>query len=251
MGKKVDKESLMKEKTDIEELVSHLEDEYRKANVSEKNYQELKVKYSQRLDEIGKKLGSKEEISEKKSKGGLLGKLMGKKEKQPEVEQPKAEEAGEEAKEEIARIHDLGLSGVKLHPYVECFRPDHPFFTDFFGKVHELELVVLIHTGTLFSSPGYLRPVLETYHDMKIILGHLQEGCIPLMMDFENVYSDTSGCRVKLLEYACETCQDKILFGSDFPYLSYRVQMEVVRAAEVSESVKDKIFAHNFERLLP
>ena len=100
MGKKVDKESLMKEKTDIEELVSHLEDEYRKANVSEKNYQELKVKYSQRLDEIGKKLGSKEEISEKKSKGGLLGKLMGKKEKQPEVEQPK-EVKEEKPKDEI------------------------------------------------------------------------------------------------------------------------------------------------------
>ena len=35
---------------------------------------------------------------------------------------------GEEAVSEIKRMHELGLKGVKLHPYVECFRPDHPFF---------------------------------------------------------------------------------------------------------------------------
>ncbi len=30
---------------------------------------------------------------------------------------------------ELARIKQLlGLTGLKLHPLVECFRPDHPFF---------------------------------------------------------------------------------------------------------------------------
>ncbi len=157
---------------------------------------------------------------------------------------------GEEAIREINRIKELGLRGVKLHPYVECFRPDHPFFNEFFSKIRELDMVILIHTGTLFSSPGYIKQVLKKYHDLKFILGHLQEGCISLMRDYENVYSDTSGCRVKLLEYATETCEDKIMFGSDYPYLSYRVQMEVVRAAEISEKVRNKIFAGNFRRLL-
>ncbi len=66
------------------------------------------------------------------------------------------------------------------------------------------------------------------------------------MRDYENVYSDTSGCRVHLLEYATESCQDKILFGSDYPYLSHRVQMEVVKASDISEEVKAKIFEGNF-----
>lgn len=157
---------------------------------------------------------------------------------------------GDEAVMEITRIHGLGLRGVKLHPYVECFRPDHPFFDDFWSNLDNLGMLILIHTGTLFSSPGYLKPVLKKYPSLKIILGHLQEGCISLMRDYESVYSDTSGCRVKLLEYAAETCEDKILFGSDYPYLNYRVQMEVVRAAEISEDVKNKIFAGNFESFL-
>lgn len=154
---------------------------------------------------------------------------------------------GEEAVSEIRRIYDLGLRGVKLHPYVECFRPDHPFFEEFFRTINDLGMFLLIHTGTLFSSPGYLKPVLEKYSDSKIILGHLQEGCISLMSKYENVYSDTSGCRVYLLEYAVENCEDKILFGSDYPYLNHRVQMEVVKAAEISENVKKKIFSENFK----
>lgn len=157
---------------------------------------------------------------------------------------------GQEAVDEIKRIHDMGLSGIKLHPYVECFRPDHPYFRDMFGEINDLDMTILIHTGTLFSSPGYLKEVLKEYPELKIILGHLQEGCIPLMGSFENVFSDTSGSRVKLLEYACESCEDKILFGSDYPYLSYRVQMEVVRAADIPDAVKNKIFGDNFARLM-
>jgi predicted TIM-barrel fold metal-dependent hydrolase len=158
---------------------------------------------------------------------------------------------GEDAVTEIARIHELGLKGVKLHPYVECFRPDHPFFESFWGSINDLDLVVLIHTGSMFSSPGYLKPVLKKYPDLKMILGHLQEACISLMRDYPNVYSDTSASRVKLLEYATKTCQDKILFGSDYPYLSHRVQMEVVKAADIQDSLKKKIFAGNFKRLFP
>jgi predicted TIM-barrel fold metal-dependent hydrolase len=153
---------------------------------------------------------------------------------------------GEDARSELKRISELGLKGVKLHPYVECFRPDHPYFRDFWGTIHDLELAVLIHTGTIFSAPGYLKPVLEDYPDMRIILGHLQEGCIPLMRNYENVYSDTSGSRVKLLEYATESCQEKIMFGSDYPYLSYRVQLEVVNASAISEEAKNMIFSGNF-----
>jgi len=35
--------------------------------------------------------------------------------------------------EELTRIKNkLHLTGLKLHPMVECFRPDHPFFNRFF-----------------------------------------------------------------------------------------------------------------------
>ena len=57
----------------------------------------------------------------------------------------------------------LGLTGLKLHPFVECFRPDHPFFNKFFLKANELELPILFHTGDGFSSPGLIAKTAEKY----------------------------------------------------------------------------------------
>ena len=61
----------------------------------------------------------------------------------------------EYAVQELNRIKNhLKLTGLKLHPMVECFRPDHPFFNKFFQKTNELNLPILFHTGDGFSSPG-------------------------------------------------------------------------------------------------
>ncbi len=45
----------------------------------------------------------------------------------------------EDAIKELNRIKNrLHLTGLKLHPFVECFRPDHPFFDKFFKKTSDL-----------------------------------------------------------------------------------------------------------------
>ena len=47
----------------------------------------------------------------------------------------------EDATKELMRIKKkLNLTGLKLHPFVECFRPDHPHFDTFFETVNELKL---------------------------------------------------------------------------------------------------------------
>jgi chromosome segregation ATPase len=94
MAEKIKKEELLKEMEDVKSLISNLEDEYRKANISEKNYQELKEKYSKKLEEIQKKLGVEKEEKPK----GIFGKLFGKKEN---VEEKKVEEKKTEEKKEI------------------------------------------------------------------------------------------------------------------------------------------------------
>ncbi|MEM5869916.1 MAG: hypothetical protein QXR09_01980 [Candidatus Aenigmatarchaeota archaeon] len=125
MPKKVKKEDLMKEMEDLKNLISHLEEEYRKANISEKNYQELMGKYSKKLEEIKEKLGIKEgkevvaiekpaeesvetskieEKKEEKPKGGFLSRLFKKKEKQQEEIKP---ESSEENVPEVGEIEEM------------------------------------------------------------------------------------------------------------------------------------------------
>lgn len=60
------KENLMNKKREIIELLKHIEDEYRKGNISEKAYNEIKSKNLQKIEEVEKQL---EEETGKEEKG--------------------------------------------------------------------------------------------------------------------------------------------------------------------------------------
>src|SRR3972149_2370047 len=92
--KKADVDELLKEKADVESMMSYLEDDYRKANVSEKSYAELKGKHAKKLEEINQKLAA----------SGVDTKSLGKapppkREKEEEPEEAEKEEPEEEKRE--------------------------------------------------------------------------------------------------------------------------------------------------------
>ena len=156
----------------------------------------------------------------------------------------------EDATNELNRIKNrLGLTGLKLHPMVECFRPDHPFFEKFFQKINELNLPVLFHTGSGFSSPGLVLKIAKKYPKLPIILGHLREASANALKTAENVYVETSGTLPDFIEVSVDIDEDRILFGSDVPYYRYPTQIAIVEAAEISRKTKRKIFYENFQKL--
>jgi len=156
----------------------------------------------------------------------------------------------EDAVKELDRIkNSLSLKGLKLHPMVECFRPDHPFFNKFFEKTNQLNLPILFHSGNGFSSPGLILKIARKYPDLPIIIGHLRESAISALKECENVYVETSGTLPNYIELSADIDEDKILFGSDAPYYRYPTQIAIVEAAEISPKAKRKIFSENFERL--
>lgn len=99
--KKISMGDLQQEKADIENLKMHLEEEYRKADISERNYEELRQKYDDRIAEIDRmleeggvapsqpreKVDSKEETDE-----------GGKEAEQAEEPQPEQKDDGEKKK---------------------------------------------------------------------------------------------------------------------------------------------------------
>jgi len=156
----------------------------------------------------------------------------------------------EDAIKELSRIkNDLGLTGLKLHPMVECFRPDHPFFKKFFQKTCELNLPILSHSGDGFSSPGLILKVAKKYKKLPIILGHLRESTISALKECGNVYVETSGTLPDFIELSVDINEDKVMFGSDVPYYRYPTQIAIVEAAEISQRAKRKIFFENFQKM--
>ncbi len=157
---------------------------------------------------------------------------------------------GIDAIKELKRIKEkLELSGIKLHPMVECFRPDHPFFDKFFKRVEELRLPVLIHTGDGFSTPSLALKVAKKHPNMIMILAHLREGCVGALKDLENIYVETSGTMPEFIEMATRIDENRVLFGSDIPYFRVPTQTAIIEAAEIPDKTKRKVYSENFERL--
>ncbi|NWF86997.1 amidohydrolase [Candidatus Bathyarchaeota archaeon] len=156
----------------------------------------------------------------------------------------------DDAIKELNRIKNrLGLTGLKLHPFVECFRPDHPFFAKFFKQVNKLELPVLFHSGDGFSSPGLILKIAKKYPKLPIILAHLREPAVSALKECENIYVETSGTLPDFIELSADIDEDRILFGSDVPYYRYLVQIAIVESAEISQKTKRKIFYDNFQKM--
>jgi hypothetical protein len=156
----------------------------------------------------------------------------------------------EDATRELTRIKKvLDLAGLKLHPMVECFRPDHPFFNKFFQEVSKLNLPILFHTGDGFSSPGLISKIARKYPKLLIILGHLKEAALNVLEEYENVYVETSGTLPDLIELAADLDENRILFGSDAPYYRYPAQTAIVEVSEITQRAKRKVFYENFQKL--
>jgi predicted TIM-barrel fold metal-dependent hydrolase len=156
----------------------------------------------------------------------------------------------EDAIKELTRMkNSLDLTGLKLHPMAECFRPDHPFFSKFFQKVNELHLLTLFHTGDGFSSPGLVLKIARKYPELPIILGHLKEASVNALKECDNVYVETSGTLPGFIELSADIDEDRILFGSDVPYYRYPTEIAIVEAVEISQKAKRKILYDNFQKL--
>lgn len=156
----------------------------------------------------------------------------------------------DDATKELNRIkNSLGLTGLKLHPFVECFRPDHPFFGKFFEQVNKLELPVLFHSGDGFSSPGLILKIAKKHPKLLIILAHLRESAVSALKECKNVYVETSGALPDFIELSADIDEDRILFGSDVPYYRYPTQIAIVESAEISQKIRRKIFYDNFQKM--
>jgi hypothetical protein len=156
----------------------------------------------------------------------------------------------EDATIELTRMKKtLGLTGLKLHPMVECFRPDHPFFNKFFQQVSKLGLPILFHTGDGFSSPGLISRIAKKYTKLPIILGHLREGALGVLEQCKNVYVETSGTSPDLIELAADIDENRVLFGSDIPYYRYATQIAIVEASTITQRTKKKVLYDNFQKL--
>ncbi|MEW6202192.1 MAG: amidohydrolase family protein [bacterium] len=183
---------------------------------------------------------------------------------------------GKVAIQELERAaKELGLRGAKFQQAAQGFFPNDKQFYPLWEKCVELDLPVQFHVGNTGYGAGvpggcgihlkYVRPVpyiddlAADFPELTIICLHpawpWQEEMLAVAMHKGNVYLDLSGWSPKyfpqsLVTYANTFLKDKVMFGSDHPYISPERWLQDFDKAGFKPELKDKILLENAKRAL-
>lgn len=133
--------------------------------------------------------------------------------------------------------HDLGLRGLKLGPIYQNFDLNGPAAMRLLALAERLGLPVMCHQGTTFvrrarlalALPRLLDDVAIAFPDLRIVIAHLGHPwfaeTMAVIRKHRHVYADVSAVAHRpyqlytaLLTATEYGVQDKLLFGSDFPF---------------------------------
>jgi len=183
---------------------------------------------------------------------------------------------GHRAVDEMQRaITELGLIGAKFHPGIQAFYPSDKQFYPLYEKINELGVPALFHTGTNglgagtpggmgvrldYSRPIYLDHVAADFPELTVIGAHpawpWHDEMLAIIGHKSNVFMDLSGWSPKyvpkaIMDEARTRLQDRILFGSDYPFIMPQRWLADFDSLEgFSPAVRQKILHDNAARLL-
>jgi predicted TIM-barrel fold metal-dependent hydrolase len=145
---------------------------------------------------------------------------------------------------EARRLIGRGARGFKFHPNLQAFFPNDRLAYPLYEAIAEARLPAVFHTGhsgigsgmpggggirLKYSNPMYVDDVAVDFPTMPIILAHpsfpWQDEAISICLHKPEVYIDLSGWSPKyfsptLVQYANTRLKHKVLFGSDYPWIT-------------------------------
>ncbi|HXH24929.1 MAG TPA: amidohydrolase family protein [Vicinamibacterales bacterium] len=180
---------------------------------------------------------------------------------------------GAEGVREARRLVDAGVKGLKLHPPVQEFYPNDRMAYPLYEVFAEARLPVLFHTGhsgigtgmrggggirLKYGNPLPIDDVAVDFPEMPIIMAHpsfpWQDEAISICLHKPQVYIDLSGWSPRyfsptLVQYANSLLKHKVLFGSDYPWLTPDRWMADFAQIPIKDEVRPLILKENAIRL--
>jgi len=181
---------------------------------------------------------------------------------------------GAPAVAEARRLVATGaVRGLKLHPPLQQFFPNDPVAYPVYEVFAEAKLPVLFHTGhsgigtgmrggggvrLKYGNPMNIDDVAVDFPDMPIILAHpsfpWQDEAISVCLHKPQVYIDLSGWSPKyfsptLVQYANTKLKHKVLFGSDYPWITPDRWLADFDKIDIREDVRPLVLKANAARL--
>ncbi|GGC85300.1 hypothetical protein GCM10007216_15000 [Thalassobacillus devorans] len=187
---------------------------------------------------------------------------------------------GESTVDDVVKLHQQGFKGIKttrpLHNY------DDPRYDEVYGKIAELGMPILFHTGFILNTkvdarddvstarmrPEMLDRVARTFPDLYMFLAHLgmpwHEEAAMMARFHPNVYVDLSGSPMGWRNrkspnffqelFYWEGAFSKIVFGTDVHFddveASLNDHKRIFDTLNINEETQEKIFSENVASIL-
>lgn len=169
----------------------------------------------------------------------------------------------DDPEEEISRMKELKLVGIKLHPEFQSFYIDEPETRVLYQAAERAGMPILFHMGdehSDLSHPMRLREVLRRNKDLVAIAAHFGAYSLWSEADMypqsERLYFDTSSSLFKLPEErAVELIRHygakQFMFGTDFPMWDPFEEFCRFMRLPLTEAERQRIFSGTFDSLFP
>ncbi|HOV26254.1 MAG TPA: amidohydrolase family protein [Pseudobacteroides sp.] len=171
-----------------------------------------------------------------------------------------------EWKDELKRVKDLGLKGIKLHPDYQLFYIDDKKMYPIYEYLFSLDLVLVFHAGRdiglpepYHCTPDRLYKLVCDFGGAKIVAAHM--GGFSCWEEVEkylvgtDIYFDTSYSFDWISdEQAKRIIQnhgyEKILFATDSPWTDQKEEINKLRNLKLGVEVENAILGGNACKLL-
>lgn len=170
-----------------------------------------------------------------------------------------------DALEELERIADAGLKGVKFHPEYQRFFVNDEKMKPIYRKISQLGLITLFHAGQDYGMappyhcmPDHLAQALQWF-DSPVVAAHwgglgcgddvLEKLCgRDIWFDLSFGYGVMAKCTAQAI--LDKHTPDRLLFASDMPWHRPAWELQLLNTLDISQSDREKILSGNARKLL-
>lgn len=132
----------------------------------------------------------------------------------------------------LEKVDPAQVPGIKIHcssaEFGNYSLGDHSLLAPLFSYAEEKGFILFVHTDTHCCLAGKLAPLLEEYQGTVILLHCCREEGWSLTC-YPSVYLETSGCSQKDIQFVMAKAPERVLFGSDFPFIDYNTSLNNAR----------------------
>lgn len=169
-------------------------------------------------------------------------------------------------REEIERLLDGGIVGVKLHPDYQEFYVDDPELVPMYEEITRAGLILLFHAGVdiglpppIHCTPSRLVRVLDKFPTMTVVAAHMggfrcwdevQQHLVGRNLYFDTSYSLRFLGADRMVSLIRGHGVERILFATDSPWANQATEVAEIRKLPLTEQEITAILGGNARCLL-